>query len=86
MSTREHLHSVADTLQPVVKGVSADEMAAPTPCTDFDDAAVGRALEIMEQIGEMGRSQGAEVPMPDDAAPFDKVLAQAGREPEWSAT
>jgi uncharacterized protein (TIGR03086 family) len=191
MSTREHLHSVVTTLQPVVKGVSADEMAAPTPCTDFDvravanhmlgtlgamrgigasepmdaedpwgtggdhmseqwrddlcrtlteyaeawaspdawegaimdgkmprqavgdmafveailhgwdlakgsgqdvaydDAAVERALEIMAQIGEMGRSQGAfgpEVPVPDDASPFDKVLAQAGRDPEWSAT
>ena len=22
----------------------------------------------------------------DDAAPFDSVLAQAGRDPEWSAT
>ncbi len=55
----------------------------------FDDAAVERALEIMEQIGEMGRSQGAfgpEVSVPDDAAPFDKVLAQAGRDPGWSAT
>jgi len=191
MSTREHLHSVVNTLQPVVRGVSADEMAAATPCTDFDvravanhmlgtmgamrrigasehvdpenpwgtagdhmseqwrddlcstlieyaeawsspdawdgdimggampkqavgdmafveailhgwdlakgsgqdvafdDAAVERALEIMEQIGEMGRTQGAfgpEVAVPDDAAPFDKVLAQAGRDPEWSAT
>ena len=191
MSTREHLHSVVTTLEPVVKGVSADEMAAPTPCTDFDvrtvanhmlgtigamrgigasepmdaddpwgtsgdhmseqwrddlcrtlneyaeawssadawegaamggampkqavgdmafveailhgwdlakgsgqdvafdDAAVERALEIMEQIGEVGRSHGAFgplVPVPDDATPFDKVLAQAGRDPEWSAT
>jgi uncharacterized protein (TIGR03086 family) len=55
----------------------------------FDDAAVQRALEIMGQIGEMGRSQGAfgpEVSVPDDAAPFDRVLAQAGRDPGWSAT
>ena len=29
---------------------------------------------------------GPEVPVPDDAAPFDKVLAQAGRDPGWSAT
>ena len=191
MSTREHLHGVVATLQPVVKGVPSDEMAAPTPCTDFDvravdnhmlgttgamrgigasdpmdaedpwgtsgdhmseqwrddlcttlteyaeawtssdawegfivdgampkqavgdmafveailhgwdiakgsgqdvsfdHAAVQRALEIMGQIGEMGRSQGAfgpEVSVPDDAAPFDKVLAQAGRDPGWSAT
>jgi uncharacterized protein (TIGR03086 family) len=191
MSTREHLHSVVTTLQPVVEGVSADAMGAPTPCTDFDvravanhmlgtlgamrrigasepmdpqdpwgtggdhmseqwrddlcrtlteyaeawsssdawegdimdgampkqavgdmafveamlhgwdlakgsgqdlafdDAAVQRALEIMGQIGEMGRSQGAfgsEVSVPDSASPFDKVLAQAGRDPGWSAT
>jgi uncharacterized protein (TIGR03086 family) len=191
MSTREHLHSVVTTLQPVVKGVSDDHLGAPTPCDDFDvravanhmlgtmgamrgigasepmnpedpwgtgadhmsdqwredlcrtlteyaeawsapdawdgdivdgampkqavgdmafaeailhgwdlakgsgqdvefdDAVVQRALEILEQIGEMGRSQGAfgpEVSVPDDAAPFDKVLAQAGRDPRWSAT
>jgi uncharacterized protein (TIGR03086 family) len=191
MSTREHLHSVVTTLQPVVEGVPADAMGAPTPCTDFDvravanhmlgtlgamrrigasepmdpedpwgtsgdhmgeqwrddlcrtlseyaeawsssdawegdimdgampkqavgdmafveamlhgwdlakgsgqdlafdDAAVQRALEIMGQIGEMGRSQGAfgaEVSVPEDASPFDKVLAQAGRDPGWSAT
>jgi len=24
--------------------------------------------------------------MPEDAAPFAKVLAQAGRDPRWSAT
>jgi uncharacterized protein (TIGR03086 family) len=54
----------------------------------FDDAAVQRALEIMDEIGEMGRSQGAfgpEVSVPDGAVPFDKVLAKAGRDPGWSA-
>ena len=54
----------------------------------FDVEVVDRALEIMEQIGEMGRSQGAfgpEVSVPEDAAPFDRVLAQAGRDPRWSA-
>jgi len=191
MSTREHLHSVVTSVQPVVKGVSADDMGATTPCTEFDvravanymlgtmeamrrigasapidaedpwgasgdhmgvqwrddldrtlteyaeawsspqawkgdamdgampkqdigdmafveailhgwdlakgsgqdvgfdDAVVQCALEIMEQIGEMGRTQGAfgpEVSVPDDAAQFDKVLAQAGRDPRWSAT
>jgi uncharacterized protein (TIGR03086 family) len=55
---------------------------------DYDDAAVGRALEILDQIAEVGRAHGAfgpEVSVPDDAEPFAKVLAKAGRDPEWSA-
>jgi uncharacterized protein (TIGR03086 family) len=189
MSTREHLHSVVDSLRPVVDGVPDDAMGAATPCPDFDvravanhllgtieamrrvgasepldpedpwgtngdnlseqwradlrarlaafaeawspadawagdamdgamprqmvgdmgfvevmlhgwdlakgsgqqvaydDAAVDRALEVMDQIGEMGRTQGAfgpEVQVPDDAAPFAKVLGKAGRDPQWA--
>jgi len=55
---------------------------------EYDDQAVERALEIMEVIGEQGRSGGAfgpEVQVPDGAAPFAKVLAKSGRDPEWSA-
>jgi uncharacterized protein (TIGR03086 family) len=55
---------------------------------DFDEAAVERALEIMDAIGEQGRSGGAfgpEVEVADDAEPFAKVLARSGRDPEWSA-
>ena len=189
-TTREHLHSVVATLQPVVHGISDQELGAATPCTEydvrtvanhllgtveafrrigvsepldpqdpwgrsgdnlgeswrhdlseklrdladawsqpdawegdamdgampkqslgdmgyvevmlhgwdlaratgqeleFDDAAAQRALEIMEQIGEQGRSQGAfgdEVSVPDDASAFEKVLGQAGRDPQWAA-
>lgn len=54
----------------------------------YDDAAAERALEIMETIGEQGRSQGAfgaEVIVDDDAPTFDKVLAKSGRDPEWPA-
>ena len=47
-----------------------------------------RALEVMDQIGEMGRSQGAFGPSwstsPTDAPPLDQVLAQAGRDPDWT--
>jgi uncharacterized protein (TIGR03086 family) len=189
MPTREHLESVLTTLRPVIDGVSDDDTAAPTPCTDWDvrtlanhmlgtveamrrvgagealdpddpwgtqgdnfgeewrgdlsavlaayvdawsrpdawegeamggampkrtigdmgyvemmlhgwdlargtgqdveyDApAVEQALEVMDRIGETGRQHtafGPEVSVPDDAPPFDKVLAQAGRDPEWS--
>ena len=55
---------------------------------EYDDAAVASALEVMDQIGEMGRSMrafGPEVELPDDAPPFAQVLAKAGRDPEWSA-
>jgi uncharacterized protein (TIGR03086 family) len=54
----------------------------------YDGAAVDRALEILDRIGEMGRTQGAfgpEVRVPDDAEPFAKVLAKAGRDPQWAA-
>lgn len=55
---------------------------------DFDDAAVERALEVMGDIGELGRTQGAfgaEVPVPDDASTLDRVLAASGRDPRGSA-
>lgn len=55
---------------------------------EFDDAAVERAQEVLEEIGEQGRSQGAfgpEVKVPDEAPGFAKVLGQSGRDPEWSA-
>ncbi len=55
---------------------------------EYDDAAVERALEIMGEIGEQGRSQGAfgaEVQVDDEASAFAKVLGRSGRDPEWSA-
>ena len=55
---------------------------------EYDDAAVDEAVEVMERIGEQGRSQGAfgpEVSVPDDAPALHKVLGQAGRDPEWTA-
>lgn len=55
---------------------------------EYDDAVVAGALEVMDQIGEMGRSQGAfgaEVELSDDAPAFARVLAKAGRDPAWSA-
>lgn len=55
---------------------------------EYDDAAVERALEIMEAIGEQGRSQGAfgaEVHVADDASAFAKVLGRSGRDPQWRA-
>ena len=53
----------------------------------YDDGVVAAALDVMGQIGEMGRSQGAFgalVDVPADAPPLDRVLAQAGRDPRWT--
>ena len=84
MSTREHLRSVVTTLQPVVKGVPADHMGASTPCTEFDVRAVANhRIGTMEAMRRIGASEPVDA---EDAAPFDKVLAQAGRDPWWSAT
>ena len=63
MSTREHLHSVVTTLQPVVRGVSEDDMGASTPCTDFDVRAVANhMLGTMEAMRRIGASE----PMDDE--------------------
>ena len=54
----------------------------------YDDDVLAAATEVMGQIGEMGRTQGAFgdlVYVPADAPPLDQVLAQAGRDPQWSA-
>ncbi len=53
----------------------------------YDDAAAERALEVMEVIGEQGRTQGAfgpEVKVPEDADTFARVLGAAGRDPGWT--
>lgn len=52
----------------------------------LDRAHIEVAQEVLDEIGELGRSQGAfgpEVTVPDDAHPFDRVLGAAGRDPDW---
>lgn len=54
----------------------------------FDDEAVAQAKVVMDQIGKMGRDQGAFgelVEVGDDASDWDRVLAEGGRDPGWSA-
>lgn len=55
---------------------------------EYDDEAAHQALEVMAQIGEQGRSQGAfgpEVPVNEEAAAFARVLGSSGRDPHWPA-
>lgn len=54
----------------------------------YDDDAVARAVEVMDEIGEQGRTMrafGPEVSVPDDAPAFAHVLGKAGRDPGWTA-
>ena len=54
----------------------------------FDDDAVAQAKAIMEQIGAMGREQGAFgelVDVGDDASDWERVLAEGGRDAGWTA-
>lgn len=54
----------------------------------LDDGVVAAAGEVMAQIGEMGRQQGAFgelVEVPDGASTLDQLLGQGGRDPAWTA-
>lgn len=55
MSTREHLHSVVASLQPVAHGVPETAMDDPTPCRDFTVRDLANHLlgtvEAMRRVG-----------------------------------
>ena len=54
----------------------------------FDEEDVAQAKVVMDQIGKMGRDQGAFgslVEVGDHASAWDHVLAEGGRDPGWSA-
>jgi len=55
MPTRENLFTVVASLQPVVFGVTAEEMNAATPCPDFDVRAVANhmlgTIEAFRRVG-----------------------------------
>ena len=54
----------------------------------FDDDAVAEAKTILDQIGAMGREQGAFgelVEVDDDASDWERVLAEGGRDAGWNA-
>ncbi len=65
-----------------------DLARATDQSVDYADTAIAAAAEVMAQIGEMGREQGAfgkQVEVSEHASAFDRVLADAGRDPDWSA-
>ena len=54
---------------------------------DVDPALVTAAAGFLDEMGDMGRKMGAfgpEVPAPDDADEFGRLLARTGRDPRWT--
>lgn len=54
---------------------------------EYDGAALEQAEEIMDRIGDQGRTQGAFGPavhVGEGASTLAKVLAASGRDPEWT--
>ncbi len=53
-----------------------------------DPAAVEELFVLAEQMGPTARETkqfGEPVPVPDDAPPFDRLLAATGRDPRWTS-
>jgi uncharacterized protein (TIGR03086 family) len=64
-----------------------DLAAATGQAYEPEPEAVSRALDFTGRMVEMGRRRGAfgpEVPVPDDAPRFDRLLGVIGRDPAWT--
>ena len=63
-------------LQPVLRGLTAEDQPKPTPCDDF--TCHGLAVHLMESIGSVGAMAGADVRRPDSGSLESKVSGMAG--------
>jgi len=64
MSIREFFAAAADEVVTVVKGVDPDDLARPTPCTDFDlRQLVNHFIGTTGALGRVGRREALD---PDD--------------------
>ena len=64
-------YAVLATLQPVLRGLTAEDKPKPTPCTDLTCHQV--AVHLMESISGLGAMAGATVEMPADGSLESKV-------------
>ena len=62
-------------LQPVLRGLTADDQPKPTPCADFTCHAL--AVHVMESIVSVGAMVGAEVRRPETGSLESKVSDMA---------
>jgi uncharacterized protein (TIGR03083 family) len=73
-----------DRLDAVVDAVPAERWDAPTPCSGWSARRlVGHLVDGQSQVLAMLAGEGpvAPVPVPDDAAAQDRLLAALGRRP-----
>ena len=64
-------------LQQVVHGVATDDLARPTPCREFDVAAL--TDHLLNSITSIGSVAGAELPQRDRADSVERQLIAAAR-------
>ena len=62
-------------LQPVLRGLTAEDKPKPTPCADFSCHQV--AVHLMESISALGAMGGATVTLPEDGPLETKVSQMA---------
>lgn len=63
-------------LQPVLRGLAAEDMAAQTPCADFDCDAL--ATHLLGSLVGVGAMAGADIATPEDGTLEDRVSTMAG--------
>jgi uncharacterized protein (TIGR03086 family) len=77
MNQLESAETSLEVLQRVLRDVSADDLAAQTPCREFDVAAL--TDHLMNSITVIGESAGAQLPERDRDAPVERQVGAAAR-------
>ncbi|OBH08054.1 TIGR03086 family protein [Mycobacterium sp. E2699] len=76
----DELHSAEDTLavlQRAVHPIATDDLAKPTPCTEFDVAAL--TAHLLKSISGLGGMVGAEIPERDESESVERQVIAAAR-------
>lgn len=77
MDEVDSAEATLDVLQRVLHGISADDLARPTPCREFDVA--GLTDHLLNSITLIGSAAGAQIPERDPGISVeDQVIGAAG--------